>query len=131
MSSVMKAFKLDFDLMEIIPEYNKIEFTKGNLMAPLPVDLTSADPNSFTLEWFDNSGGDTDRENDQLQLLFIADGEFKPTLIENAATRADGIVQIPLANTFSGMDVHVWMTFIDEDGTQAANSAYAGTVLIS
>ncbi len=29
------------------------------------------------------------------------------------------------------MDVHVWMTFIDEDGTQAANSAYAGTVLIS
>src|SRR5690606_32110751 len=93
MTSVMKAFKLDFDLMEITPEYNKIEFTKGDLMAPLPIDLSSPDPNSFTIEWFDNSGGDSDRENDQLQVLFIAEGEAKPILMENVATRVDTSTQ--------------------------------------
>jgi hypothetical protein len=131
MTSVMKAFKLDFDLMEITPEYNKIEFTKGDLMAPLPIGLSSPDPNSFTIEWFDNSGGDSDRENDQLQVLFIAEGEAKPILMENVATRVDTSTQIPVANTLSGKNLHVWMSFIDADGIQAADSAYAGTVLIT
>ncbi|MDD3645632.1 MAG: DUF6266 family protein, partial [Bacteroidales bacterium] len=78
-----------------------------------------------------NSGGDSDRENDQLQVLFIAEGESKPILMENVATRVDTSTQIPVANTLSGKNLHVWMSFIDADGIQAADSAYAGTVLIT
>lgn len=130
MTNVLKAFKLDFITMEINPVYSEIEFTKGPLMAPLPTGLTSTVANTFTIDWFDNSGGDPTREMDRLFVLFKAEDETKPILMENMATRVDATFDIPVPTAMVGKTVHVWITFISDDLTQAATSAYAGNVVI-
>ncbi|MFA7448726.1 MAG: DUF6266 family protein [Weeksellaceae bacterium] len=130
MTNVLKAFKLDFITMEINPVYSEIEFTKGPLMAPLPTGLTSTVASTFTIDWFDNSGGDPTREMDRLFVLFKAEDETKPILMENMATRVDATFDIPVPTAMVGKTVHVWITFISDDLTQAATSAYAGNVVI-
>lgn len=130
MTNILKAFKLDFITMEINPVYSEIEFTKGPLMAPLPTGLTSTVANTFTIDWFDNSGGDPTREMDRLFVLFKAEDETKPILMENMATRVDATFDIPVPTAMVGKTVHVWITFISDDLTQAATSAYAGNVVI-
>ena len=131
LTNVMKAYKLDFNLMEINPEYSEIEFTRGSLMAALSTGLTSTVANTFTVEWFDNSGGDPEREIDRLQVLFKAENETKPILMENAGTRVDGTAEIPVPMGMVGKTVHVWISFISDDLSQAATSAYAGSVVIT
>ena len=130
MTNVLNAFKLDFTLMEINPNYSEIEFTKGSLMAALPTGLSSTVANTFTVDWFDNSGGDPIREIDRLFVLFKAEDETKPILMENMATRVDATVQIPVPTALVGKTVHVWITFITDDLIQSATSSYAGSVVI-
>lgn len=130
MTNLLNAFKLDFTLMQITPIYSDIDFSRGSLMAPLPTGLISTVPNTFTLEWFNNSGGNVLRETDQLQVLFLAEDELKPVFMENIAIREDTTVQIPVAAGLVGKTLHVWLTFRAENLVVVANSAYAGTVVI-
>lgn len=131
MTNVLNAHQLDFTLMQINLLYANIEFSRGDLMAALPIGLSSTVPSTFTIDWLDNSGGDPARETDQLQLLFIGEDESRPILMENLATRVDGTVQVPVSAALIGKTVHVWMTFRTDDLTAVANSAYAGSILIS
>lgn len=130
MTNVLSAFKLDFNLMKINPVYSEIEFTKGPLMAPLPTGLSATVANTFTIDWLDNSGGDPTREMDRLFVLFKAEDEIKPILMENMASRVDATFDVPVPTAFVGKTVHVWITFISDDLTQSATSAYAGSVVI-
>jgi hypothetical protein len=128
---VLNAFKLDFTLLTITPAYSEIEFAKGQLLGAVPTGLTSTTSLTFTLVWFNNSGSVPVRETDQLQVLYMAEGEPKPVLMENIAVRADATVDIPLPPNLQGKTVHVWMAFLDDDFTNVSLSSYAGNVLIT
>ena len=130
-TNVLKAFKLDFTLLTITPAYSEIEFAKGQLLGAVPTGLTSTTSLTFTLVWFNNSGSVPVRETDQLQVLYMAEGEPKPVLMENIAVRADATVDIPLPPNLQGKTVHVWMAFLDDDFTNVSLSSYAGNVLIT
>ena len=129
-TNVLNAFKLDFVLNVITPVYSEIEFARGPLLSAIPSGLTSLNPLTFTLNWFQNSGGDLLRETDLVQLLFIAEGEAKPVFMENVALRLDATVEIPLPPNFFGKTVHVWLAFRSDDLTLVSLSSYAGSVLI-
>ena len=131
MTTVINAFKLNFVTMQVEPAYAEIDFARGSLMAPLPTGLSSLVANTFKLDWFDNSGGDPVRQTDQLQVLFIANDEAKPVLMENMSLRPDATVEIPVSAQLSGKTIHVWITFRAADHSAVANSSYAGTVLIT
>lgn len=131
MANVMKAHQLDFQLMEINLIYADIEFSRGELMAALPTGLASNNPGTFSIDWVDNSGADPIRETDKLQLLFVAEDEKKPVLMENLADRVDGTLEVPVSAGLIGKTVHVWMSFRAQDLSDVANSAYAGSVLIT
>jgi len=88
-TNLLNAFKLDFTLFTITPDYSQIQFSRGNLLAPVPTGLQSANARKFEVEWYNNSSGDFDREGDQLQLLYLAAGENNPVFIKNMGERAD------------------------------------------
>lgn len=131
MTNVLNAHQMDFNLLQINLVYSDIEFTRGDLMAALPTSLASTNPGTFTINWLDNSGADPIRETDKLQLLFIGEDERKPVLMENLADRVDTTLEVPVSAGLIGKTVHVWMSFRSDDLTTVANSAYAGSVLIT
>lgn len=131
MTNVLNAFKLDYVLNVITPVYSEIEFARGALMGAVPTGLTSPLPLSMNLTWFENSGGEPIREADQVQLLFLADGDLKPVFMENVALRLDGTVDIPLPPNFQTKTLHVWLCFRSADLASVSLSAYAGTVVIT
>lgn len=53
--------------MTIVPEYPEVQFSNGNLLAPIPTGLSSAAAGTFRVEWYNNAAGDPDRMADQLQ----------------------------------------------------------------
>ena len=131
MSNVLNAFRLDFDLMQIIPSYSEIAFARGNHLQPIVNGLASTTPNSFELQWMDNSGGNPLLQSDNAQILYAADGESTSVFLQNVATRIDASFTVPLASSWSGKTVHVWLAFLAADNSAVSNSVYAGSVVIS
>lgn len=131
MTNLLNSFQLDFILMDITRLYSQIEFARGGLLSAIPSGLTSAVPQTFTLNWFQNSGGDPIRENDRLALLFVGEDEIRPVFMQNAAVRLDGTVEIPVTPNLQGKTVHVWMAFQSDDLLDVSLSVYAGSILIT
>jgi hypothetical protein len=131
MSSLLLAFKLDYATSQIIPVYPEIAFSKGKLPQAIPTGLSSATPGTFTLQWFNNSGGNLIHETDLAQILYCPEGEINTVLLENVATRVDGTFQTTLPPGWSGKTIHVWMAYVSENNVLASNSAYAGSIEIA
>lgn len=131
MTNVLNAMKINFTTLTITFAYAEVEFSQGPLLAAVPVGLTAAAANTFTVDWFDNSEGNPAREADQLQLLYYAEDERKSVFLSNAATRLDGTYTASLAPNLSGKTVHVWMAFRGDEPLKVSNSAYVGSIAIT
>lgn len=129
-TNLLNAYKLDFTLLTITPEYTEIEFARGNLLAPIPTGLTSPAAGSFEVEWYNNAAGDPDRETDQLQLLYMAEGQKSPVFIENMGERIDTTLTVTVPPNLQGKMVHVWIAFRALDMMQVSLSAYVGSVMV-
>ena len=130
MTNLLDAFKLDFLLHTITPVFAEIEFARGNLLAAIPTVLTAPAVGSFTVEWFDNSGGIVERETDQLQLLYYAENEKKPVFLENSGERNDLTYTVPVAPNLQGKTLHVWIAFRTLDLVETSTSSYVGSVVL-
>ena len=88
MTNLMENFKIDYAHATITPFYAALAFSKGNLLSvvPLSIKLTG---DQMDITWQDNSAGNVERENDQLQVLIAAEGENLTFFIENAAARSE------------------------------------------
>ncbi len=128
MTSVLKAFKLDYENNQIIPVYEEIAFSSGTLLPPVSAQLTASVVGSFTLNWFDNSAGNSDRETDQLEVLYCVEGEIIPFFIENASQRSAANFIVDLPPDLAGNKLHVWMAFRNLNQTEVSNSLYVGTI---
>ena len=131
MTNLLNAFKLDFDLAKVTPTYSEIEFSRGSLLAVVANALTSPVALSIKVDWFENSGGDLLRAADRLQVLFIAEGDARPTFMQNVAARSAGTVDIPLSPNYQGKTLHVWLAFQTEDLNSVSLSVYAGSTIIT
>jgi len=130
MGNLLKAFKLDYTLMEINIDYPKIQFSKGNLLSPQPTGLTSPVAQQIKIEWYNNSGGDADRDADQVQVLCAIENEPTTLFLQNQAERTDNEVTITLSPMISGKTVHIYIGFKDVLSTAVSTSAYVGSVLV-
>lgn len=131
MENVISAFKIDYAGMVITPEFEEIEFSRGNLLSAVPSALTAPAAASFMVEWFDNSAGDAERETDQLQLVYFAENGAKSVFLENAAQRQDGTFTVSVAPNLSGRTVHVWMAFRDTEKLSVSSSVYVGSIPVT
>ena len=130
-TNLLNAYKLDFNLLTITPEYSVIQFARGSLLAAIPTGLSSPSAGSFTVEWYNNAAGDPDRETDQLQLLYVAEGEKSPLFIENMGERRDTTLTVNIPPNLQGKMIHVWITFRSQDMIQVSLSSYFGSVMVS
>ncbi len=128
MTNLMNNFNIDYVASTITPNYPEILFSKGNLLAPIPLalDLTSSD--LLTVSWQDNAGDNALRQADQAQILIAAEGENLSFFIENAAKRSDASYSVNLAGNFLGKTLHVWLAFRSDDEEKVSNSQYVGSV---
>jgi len=108
-----------------------IQFARGSLLAAIPTGLSSPSAGSFTVEWYNNAAGDPDRETDQLQLLYVAEGEKSPLFIENMGERRDTTLTVNIPPNLQGKMIHVWITFRSQDMIQVSLSSYFGSVMVS
>lgn len=130
-TNLLNSFKIDFNLMTIIPDFPEIQFSNGSLLAPIPTDIRSDNPAEITVEWYNNAAGNPDRLTDKLQLLYYDSTQKSPVFLGNMAERTDTQITVNVPPYLTGKELQVWIAFLSEDGMQASVSSYAGSVLVS
>lgn len=128
MTNLMENFKINFTDNTITPDYPALFFSKGILLAPVPLSLDLPSANALEIVWQDNAAGNGERENDLAQILIAADGDDLSFFIENAAKRSDASYTVNLPVNFQAKKIHIWMAFCSENGESASNSQYAGSI---
>lgn len=131
MTNLMANFNIDNTTKTITPDYPNLSFSKGSLIAPVPLALASPAASAVELSWQDNSMNNPDREADQAQILVVVDGELNTMFLENVATRSEETYVANLPATLSGKEVHVWLAFRDTEQTKVSNSVYLGSITLT
>lgn len=112
-------------------DYSKVLISRGDLRGVDNPTVAAGGANEINLTWTDNSGqGSADATDQLIAVVFSTEMvefvQFNPT----AATRADGVVTLPIPGYLSGSLAEVWVTFITANGKQAAISSYAGSITV-
>jgi len=128
MTNLMENFKINYIDSIITPDYTAISFSRGNLLAPVPLTLNLASASTLEISWQDNAAGNADRKDDFAQILLAAESENLSFFVENAAKRSDASYTVNLPVNFQTKPLHIWMAFRTEDGDMVSNSQYAGRI---
>ncbi|MBF0596814.1 MAG: hypothetical protein KBT36_04360 [Kurthia sp.] len=132
MSNLLKSIKLDVTDLTFSVNHEEIMFTKGNLLEPQPSSITSDDPLTVNVNWMDNST-DTLDENDILYVMYAEENQDKllSTVVKTTALRKDESVAFQLLPKFQGVDLHIWVSFVNPILQEASNSIYLGLVTVT
>lgn len=131
MTNLMANFEIDYTAKTITPKYPSLSFSKGSLLPPIPLALTSTAPSAIEVNWQDNSGGTPERATDLAQILFAVEDEGNTMFLENTATRSQETYTANLPATVSGKEVHVWLAFRNDEKSNVSNSVYLGTITVT
>lgn len=129
-ANLLDAYEIDFENQTITLHEEAVMFAKGSLLTIVPTLLESTTPNTFTLEWTDNSGTTDDRQTDLLQILYADPDDNEAILLENVAQRASEAYTATLLPKYQGKTLHVWAAFRDPISNVVSNSTHLGTVVI-
>ena len=109
-------------------DYKNMLISKGNLAKPSSVTLAS-DAGTLTISWtvlLSKFGAFSDDEANVL-IYNPAKNIYLPA---EGSTRGEGELQIALPADFVGDTVHVFLFFINRDGSRKSESVYAGQIVI-
>ncbi len=129
MTNLMTNFIIDYVTETITPQYPFISFSKGSLLAVVPLTLTLDTPETLTVTWQDNSAANPERSTDWLQILIAAKDEPLTFFIENAAQRDAATYAANVPVQMQGKELYVWLAFRDTAGELVSNSVYAGSIV--
>lgn len=132
MSNLIKAMPLDTENLLFTINYQSIMFTKGNLPEPQVTAFSSVAPLTIELNW-NNNALTQEQANDQLYVMLTeVDSETNTTsVIQTMAKRSDESYEIELLPNYAGVDVHLWISFINPTLQDASNSISLGTLTIT
>lgn len=128
MTNLMNNFVIDFVDGTITPQYPSVSFSRGALLAAVPLTVTLPTPETITVTWQDNSAGHPLRETDWVQILIAAKDEPLTSFVENAAQRTAGTYTANVPAQMVGKELYVWLAFRNMVGDTVSNSVYAGTI---
>ncbi|MBU4539025.1 MAG: DUF6266 family protein [Weeksellaceae bacterium] len=129
MTNLMTNFVIDFVAGTITPQYPSISFSRGALLAAVPLNITLPTPDTLTVTWQDNSAGHPLRETDWVQILIAAKDEPLTSFVENAAQRTAGTYTANVPAQMIGKELYVWLAFRNMVGDMVSNSVYAGSII--
>jgi hypothetical protein len=111
-------------------DLTKVIFSRGELLGPwLPTALAGT-AGKIGFAWQNNAGSSYANADDQAVLLVYNPITREYVVLENAAARTASQVTLTLPATFSGVEVHCWMSYFAADGASAATSVYVGKVTV-
>jgi hypothetical protein len=119
-------------------DYSAVLLTRGSLPGASDVQCTSPEPASLELNWSDNSASTGATGADSCLVVAVNPVKETAIFLTGIATRADATMQLPLPASWSGNQIHCYLSFISP-GAQTANlnrknrstSSYAGSVTVS
>ncbi len=131
MANLLQAIPCNMETLTYSINYNNIQFTKGNLLEPLPINVIAEDPLSATITWSDNTIEDSD-QNDTLVILFAEDGSTnsKSTVVQTTVKRSEESYVLQFLPKYQGSAIHIWISFISTITQNAAPSIYLGQVTV-
>lgn len=112
-------------------DYSKVLVSKGGLMQAESASAESTSAGIVTFTWTNNSGAGKGKSKDKsLTLLY---NETKGIAVYNldGELRTAGTQEFVTPADFSGDEVHAYLGFISEDGTEVANSVYVGAITVA
>ncbi|WP_177766263.1 DUF6266 family protein [Flavobacterium sp. I3-2] len=131
-ASVLKALVCDMDTLTITPNYAEIQFAKGNGLIPSPIGLASSSALTIEISWDNNAQG-TPAENDTLVVLLAEDQALNNNTLffTTNIDRSQENYELTLLSRYQGIQMHVWIAFINQEQTKTSNSVYLGTVTVT
>lgn len=118
-------------LNNYIIDYPKVLIGKGDLRGLSNASVTPNPNQELNIVWDDNSGQGNAADTDELVIVVYCEGLNLFETANPAGTRNLTTVQMPLPAYWSGLDVHVWATFVTADKKLAATSTYLGLVSLT
>jgi len=120
---------------DVSMDYSKVMMSKGNLRGADNALASSSAATKLNLSWTDNTGLSSANADDvAIVVVYHPElGDAFHTL--NAASRGDLAAELDLPQSYSGSDVHVYLSFMALSGTKQtsqsmSNSSYLGLVSI-
>ena len=120
---------IDYSTASITPNYQNISFSKGALLAVIPLAINLATPDTIEINWQNNAPSTSDRATDMLQVLVAVENENNTFFIENATQRMDETYILNLSNFQTGKTLHLWIAFRSQTEDQVSNSVYLGNII--
>nr|WP_317632757.1 DUF6266 family protein [uncultured Flavobacterium sp.] len=126
---IKEAITLVNDVFEIT--YNKVLISKGELQGVLDPTAVALANTQIKLTWADNSGQGMALPTDTLLVVIYSEDLNLFEVFEYQATREDAEVTLSVAAYFSSLEVHCWVSFVNDDRKLSASSNYLGTVTLT
>ncbi|MGV0980054.1 DUF6266 family protein [Empedobacter falsenii] len=131
MANLLQSMPCNMDTLTFSIEYDAIQFTKGSLLEPQPVNVTADDPLSATITWSNNATELLD-QNDTLVILYAEDGSTKAQsiVVQTTVKRSEESYVLQFLPKFQGTDIHIWMSFLSTIKQEASPSIYLGQITV-
>lgn len=119
---------IDYSTATITPNYQNICFSKGALLAAIPLSITLVSAAMVEINWQNNASPTSDTATDMLQILVAVENENNTFFIENATERMNETYTLSLSNFQIGKTLHFWIAFRSQTEDQVSNSVYLGAI---
>ncbi len=119
---------IDYSTATITQNYQNICFSKGALLAAIPLSITLVSAAMVEINWQNNASPTSDTATDMLQILVAVENENNTFFIENATERMNETYTLSLSNFQIGKTLHFWIAFRSQTEDQVSNSVYLGAI---
>ena len=110
-------------------DYENAMVSRGTLAMPLEVSKQNTE-GRIAVSWSDNSGTANALDTDFAMILAYNANKQEAVYDMHTACRGDEGVDVAYPADWSGDTVHIYLSFVSEDGTLVADSTYVGNVTI-
>ncbi|WP_038331104.1 DUF6266 family protein [Empedobacter falsenii] len=128
MTNLLENFVINHANQSFNINYPAISFARGNLLGIIGVTFNMPSTDSLEINWQNNAGSITERENDWLQVLFGVEDQSNTIFLENVAMRSSETYTAIIPPIENGNTVHVWLSFRSEDNSDVSTTFYAGSL---
>ena len=129
LSSVLRQ-GITGDYPDLRIEYSKVFMANGSLPLTVNPAATCTAPGVIKFRWKDNTGDGKAKATDQPILIAFCESLNACSFIVSDALRCAQNASLPV-KMFGGKQVHTWISFLSENGRDAAKSSYTGTVTVA
>lgn len=108
-------------------DYSLALLTRGNLSGALNPTFDLSTTGEVEFNWDDNSSDGNASPNDRVMLVVYNPFKGESVYIIEGLKREDLTETVNIPNSYSGDEIHMFISFINEMGTQLSNSIYIGS----